>query len=111
MARTKKTAVAADEAKVEATAVEPVEKDAAADTEKKTEKKTAATNTGYEKGKTYNAKDVMPIYDKVGGVIVGTLYKFEAVVVTGVEVKNNRVYLAFDRGVVCASDDAHVYVK
>ncbi len=59
---------------------------------------------GYEVGKTYASTNLLPIYDKIGGQIVGTLYKNNSVTVKDILQQGQKTYLQIDDGFVVAND-------
>ena len=63
-----------------------------------------------KKGDTVHLKAVMPIYDKIGGDQIGTVYKYNALIVEEVKAQNDRVYIKTEAGYIVAKDEANVYI-
>ena len=77
---------------------------AAAEETKQTETKEVAT--GFDKGHTYAAKDVMPLYDKIGGQQIATIYKHDRITVKSTKSASGVVWIETEAGFVAGKDAA-----
>ena len=77
---------------------------AAAEETKQTETKEVAA--GFDKGQTYAAKDVMPLYDKIGGQQIATIYKHDRITVKSTKSAYGVVWIETEAGFVAGKDAA-----
>ena len=77
---------------------------AAAEETKQEETKEVAT--GFDKGQTYAAKDVMPLYDKIGGQQIATIYKHDRITVKSTKSASGVVWIETEAGFVAGKDAA-----
>lgn len=85
---------------------------AAAEETKQEETKEVATEetkevaAGFDKGQTYAAKDVMPLYDKIGGKQIATIYKHDRITVKSTKSTSGVVWIETEAGFVAGKDAA-----
>lgn len=77
---------------------------AAAEKTKQEETKEVAAE--FDKGQTYAAKDVMPLYDKIGGQQIATVYKHNRVTVKSTKKASGIVWIETEAGFVAGKDEA-----
>ena len=77
---------------------------AAVEETKQTETKEVAA--GFDKGQTYAAKDVMPLYDKIGGQQIATIYKHDRITVKSTKSASGVVWIEAEAGFVAGKDAA-----
>ena len=61
---------------------------------------------GFDKGQTYAAKDVMPLYDKIGGQQIATIYKHDRITVKSTKSASGVVWIETEAGFVAGKDEA-----
>lgn len=82
---------------------ETMQQAAAEETKQEETKEVAA---GFDKGQTYAAKDVMPLYDKIGGQQIATIYKHDRVTVKSTKSASGVVWIETEAGFVAGKDAA-----
>lgn len=82
---------------------ETMQQAAAEETKQEETKEVAA---GFDKGQTYAAKDVMPLYDKIGGQQIATVYKHNRVTVKSTKKASGVVWIETEAGFVAGKDAA-----
>lgn len=82
---------------------EAMQQAAAEETKQEETKEVAA---GFDKGQTYAAKDVMPLYDKIGGQQIATIYKHDRVTVKSTKSASGVVWIETEAGFVAGKDAA-----
>ena len=82
---------------------ETMQQAAAEETKQEETKEVAA---GFEKGQTYAAKDGMPLYDKIGGQQIATVYKHNRVTVKSTKKASGVVWIETEAGFVAGKDEA-----
>ena len=86
---------------------ETMQQAAAKETKQEETKEVAA---GFDKGQTYAAKDVMPLYDKIGGQQIATIYKHDRITVKSTKSASGVVWIETEAGFVAGKDAAgHIY--
>ena len=88
----------------EAAVNDEVMQQAAAEETKQEETKEVAA--GFDKGQTYAAKDVMPLYDKIGGQQIATIYKHDRITVKSTKSASGVVWIETEAGFVAGKDAA-----
>ena len=68
-----------------------------------------APDADFKKGQEYAAKTVMPLYDKIGGNMIGSVYKNNKVNVKDVKKQGGKVWIETDKGFVVGAGEAIVY--
>ena len=68
-----------------------------------------APDADFKKGQEYAAKAVMPLYDKIGGEVIGSVYKNNKVNVKDVKKQGGKVWLETDKGFVVGAGEAMIY--
>jgi len=68
-----------------------------------------APDVDFKKGQEYAAKAVMPLYDKIGGNMIGSVYKNNKVNVKDVKKQGGKVWIETDKGFVVGAGEAIVY--
>ena len=98
--------------KSEAAVNDEVMQQAEAEETKQEETKEVATEetkevaAGFDKGQTYAAKDVMPLYDKIGGQQIATIYKHDRITVKSTKSASGVVWIETEAGFVAGKDAA-----
>lgn len=82
---------------------ETMQQAAAKETKQEETKEVAA---GFDKGQTYAAKDVMPLYDKIGGQQIATIYKHDRITVKSTKSASGVVWIETEAGFVAGKDAA-----
>lgn len=82
---------------------EAMQQAAAEETKQEETKEVAA---GFDKGQTYAAKDVMPLYDKIGGQQIATIYKHDRITVKSTKNASGVVWIETEAGFVAGKDAA-----
>lgn len=82
---------------------ETMQQAAAEETKQEETKEVAA---GFDKGQTYAAKDVMPLYDKIGGQQIATIYKHDRITVKSTKSASGVVWIETEAGFVAGKDAA-----
>lgn len=70
------------------------------------EEETPEVAAGFDKGQTYAAKDVMPLYDKIGGQQIATIYKHDRITVKSTKSASGVVWIETEAGFVAGKDAA-----
>lgn len=70
------------------------------------EEETKEVAAGFDKGQTYAAKDVMPLYDKIGGQQIATIYKHDRITVKSTKSASGVVWIETEAGFVAGKDAA-----
>ena len=104
MATRKKKADAEETAEAKIAPESEATADTAPEAEVKEEKK-ASSGAGFTKGQTYAARGIMPIYDKIGGEIIGSVYKNDPIVTKGSVRRDGRTYIVIENGYVVGEDE------
>lgn len=68
-----------------------------------------APDADFKKGQEYAAKTVMPLYDKIGGNMIGSVYKNNKVNVKDVKKQGGKVWIETDKGFVVGAGEAIIY--
>lgn len=68
-----------------------------------------APDADFKKGQEYAAKTVMPLYDKIGGEVIGSVYKNNKVNVKDVKKQGGKVWIETDKGFVVGAGEATIY--
>ena len=68
-----------------------------------------APDVDFKKGQEYAAKAVMPLYDKIGGEVIGSVYKNNKVNVKDVKKQDGKVWIETDKGFVVGAGEATIY--
>lgn len=68
-----------------------------------------APDADFKKGQEYAAKAVMPLYDKIGGKMIGSIYKNNKVNVKDVKKQGGKVWIETDKGFVVGAGEAMIY--
>ena len=82
---------------------ETMQQAAAKETKQEETKEVAA---GFDKGQTYAAKDVMTLYDKIGGQQIATIYKHDRITVKSTKSASGVVWIETEAGFVAGKDAA-----
>lgn len=82
---------------------ETMQQAAAEETKQEETKEVAA---GFDKGQTYAAKDIMPLYDKIGGQQIATIYKHDRITVKSTKKASGVVWIETEAGFVAGKDEA-----
>ena len=70
------------------------------------EEETKEVAAGFDKGQTYAAKDVMPLYDKIGGKQIATIYKHDRITVKSTKSASGVVWIETEAGFAAGKDAA-----
>lgn len=85
---------------------ETMQQAAAEETKEEKQEETKEVAAGFEKGQNYAAKDVMPLYDKIGGQQIATIYKHDRITVKSTKKASGVVWIETEAGFVAGKDEA-----